>query len=65
MDISLPDQSGLELCKEVKAAYPSVFILGLSTFNEYSFVQKMMVADWIWPPCKTALEWDGVISVTG
>lgn len=42
MDINLPDKSGIELCKEVRALYPSVFVLGLSTFNEYSFVQKMM-----------------------
>ncbi|HRO46468.1 response regulator transcription factor [Agriterribacter sp.] len=42
MDISLPDQSGIELCKEVKEKYPSVFIVGLSTFNQQSFIRKMM-----------------------
>lgn len=42
MDISMPDTSGLELCKEVKEKYPSVFIIGLSTFNQQSFIQKMM-----------------------
>ena len=42
MDVNLPDKSGIELCKEVRFLYPSVFVLGLSTFNEYSFVQKMM-----------------------
>lgn len=42
MDISLPDKSGIELCKEVKEKYPSVFIIGLSTFNQQSFIQKMM-----------------------
>lgn len=42
MDISLPDRSGIELCKEVKEKYPSVFIIGLSTFNQQSFIQKMM-----------------------
>jgi len=42
MDISLPDISGIELCREVKAKYPSVFIIGLSTFNQQSFIQKMM-----------------------
>lgn len=42
MDISLPDKSGIELCKEVRDKYPSVFIIGLSTFNQQSFIQKMM-----------------------
>ncbi|TMI63479.1 MAG: response regulator transcription factor [Bacteroidetes bacterium] len=42
MDINLPDTSGIDLCKEVKANYPSVFIIGLSTFNQQSFIHKMM-----------------------
>jgi DNA-binding NarL/FixJ family response regulator len=42
MDISLPDKSGIDLCGEVKELYPSVFIIGLSTFNQQSFIQKMM-----------------------
>lgn len=42
MDISLPDMSGIDLCKEVKEKYPSVLIIGLSTFNQQSFIQKMM-----------------------
>jgi len=42
MDINLPDMSGIDLCKEVKTKYPSVFIIGLSTFNQQSFIQKMM-----------------------
>jgi DNA-binding NarL/FixJ family response regulator len=42
MDINLPDRSGLDLCREVKEKYPSVFIIGLSTFNQQSFIQKMM-----------------------
>jgi DNA-binding NarL/FixJ family response regulator len=42
MDISMPDKSGIELCKEVKVKYPSVFIIGLSTFNQQSFIQKML-----------------------
>jgi DNA-binding NarL/FixJ family response regulator len=42
MDINLPDISGIDLCKEVKIKYPSVFIIGLSTFNQQSFIQKMM-----------------------
>lgn len=42
MDISMPGKTGIDLCKEVKEKYPSVFILGLSTFNQQSFIQKMM-----------------------
>ena len=42
MDINLPDKSGIDLCKEVKAAYPGIHILGLSTFNQQSFIEKMM-----------------------
>jgi DNA-binding NarL/FixJ family response regulator len=42
MDISIPDMNGIDLCKEVKDKYPAVFIIGLSTFNQQSFIQKMM-----------------------
>jgi DNA-binding NarL/FixJ family response regulator len=42
MDISMPDKSGIELCKEVKEKYPSVFVIGLSTFNQASYISKMM-----------------------
>lgn len=42
MDINLPDKSGVDLCREVKEQYPNVFIVGLSTFNQQSFIQKMI-----------------------
>lgn len=42
MDINLPDKNGIDLCAEVKKLYPSVFIIGLSTFNQQSFIQRMM-----------------------
>lgn len=42
MDINLPGTNGIDLCKEVKTKYPSVFVIGLSTFNQQSFIQKMM-----------------------
>ncbi|MBE0673255.1 MAG: response regulator transcription factor [Bacteroidales bacterium] len=42
MDISMPDKSGIELCQEVKQKYPQVQVLGLSTFDDKSFVMKMM-----------------------
>jgi DNA-binding NarL/FixJ family response regulator len=42
MDINLPDKSGIDLCKEVKVKYPAIQIIGLSSFNQQSFIQKMM-----------------------
>ena len=42
MDISMPDMSGIDLCKIVKKRYPSVSVIALSTFNQLSFIQKMM-----------------------
>lgn len=42
MDISMPDKNGIELCQEVKTKYPQVQVLGLSTFDQKAFVQKMM-----------------------
>ena len=42
MDINMPGKSGIELCCEVKKKYPGVFVLALSTFNQQSFIEKMM-----------------------
>lgn len=42
MDINLPDKSGIDLCKEVRAKYPSIFVIGLSTFNQQAYVRNMM-----------------------
>ncbi len=42
MDISMPDKNGIELCKEVKEKYALIQVLGLSTFDQKVFVQKMM-----------------------
>ena len=42
MDINLPDKSGIDLCGEVKEKYPAIQILGLSTFNQQSFIEKMI-----------------------
>lgn len=41
MDISLPDKTGIDLCREVKAKCPETHIIGLSSFNQHSFIQKM------------------------
>ncbi|HWW40054.1 response regulator transcription factor [Pedobacter sp.] len=42
MDVNLPDKSGIDLCKEVKQLYPSVAVLGLSTFNQQAIIRNMM-----------------------
>ncbi|MEJ8842469.1 response regulator transcription factor [Lacibacter sp. H375] len=42
MDINLPDKSGIDLCKEVNEKYPSISIIGLSTYNQQSFITKMI-----------------------
>ena len=42
MDLSMTEMSGIDLCGLVKQKYPSVFIVGLSTFNQQSFIQKMI-----------------------
>ena len=42
MDINLPDTSGIELCLEVRRQYPGVFIIGLSTYNQFTFIDTMM-----------------------
>lgn len=42
MDINMPGMSGIDLCKMVKDKYPHVFVVGLSTFNQQSFIHKMM-----------------------
>jgi DNA-binding NarL/FixJ family response regulator len=42
MDISMPGISGIDLCKTVKEKHPNVFVIGLSTFNQQSFIHKMM-----------------------
>ena len=42
LDINLPDKSGIDLCKEIKEKYPDIQILGLSSFNQQSYIQKMI-----------------------
>lgn len=42
MDINLGNESGIDLCKTVKGKYPGIRVLGLSTFNQQSFIQKLI-----------------------
>jgi DNA-binding NarL/FixJ family response regulator len=42
MDISLGDMNGVDLCKIIKKNYPGIMVLALSTFNQGTYVRKMM-----------------------
>lgn len=42
LDINLPDGNGVDLCKELKQKYPGMAILGISTFNQASYIREMM-----------------------
>lgn len=42
LDISMPDRNGIDLCAEIKEKYPDIQILGLSSFNQLSYIQKML-----------------------
>jgi DNA-binding NarL/FixJ family response regulator len=42
MDISMPGMDGVELCSLLNEKYPTVYILGLSTFNQGLYIKKMM-----------------------
>jgi DNA-binding NarL/FixJ family response regulator len=42
MDVNLPDVSGIDLCKQVREKYPSVYVLGLSTFNQQAVIRNML-----------------------
>jgi DNA-binding NarL/FixJ family response regulator len=42
MDISLPDMNGVDLCKVIKKRYPGIMVLALSTFNQGTYVRKMI-----------------------
>lgn len=42
IDINLPDINGIELCRKIKTEFPSILCLALSTFNDRSYVSKMI-----------------------
>lgn len=42
LDVNLPDINGIELCKIIKTDYPAIHCLALSTFNDRSYVSKMI-----------------------
>jgi len=44
MDIGLPDMSGIDLCALIKKKYPGIMIIALSSFQQGSYINKMIEA---------------------
>jgi DNA-binding NarL/FixJ family response regulator len=44
MDINLPDINGVELCAKVKATHPNTKIIALSTYNQISYINRMIAS---------------------
>lgn len=42
MDINLPDITGIELCKKVKAKHPAIQVIALSINNQPGIIRKMI-----------------------
>jgi DNA-binding NarL/FixJ family response regulator len=42
LDINLPDQSGVDVCRQLTASQPGLKVLALTTLQEKSYVTRMM-----------------------
>lgn len=42
LDINLPDLSGIDLCHKLKADFPALAVLAMSTFKERSYITRMI-----------------------
>lgn len=42
LDISMPDGSGINFCRQVLAEYPKVRLIAVTVHDEYSVIQRMM-----------------------
>ncbi len=42
LDINLPDINGIDLCKDIKSKFPRIEIIGLSSYNQQSYINKIM-----------------------
>lgn len=42
LDVGLPEESGLDYCREVKENFPEIKVLALTTHNEYAVVRQML-----------------------
>lgn len=41
-DINLPEVSGIELTTRIKKKYPTIKVIGMSTFNDRSYISQMI-----------------------
>mgnify|MGYP006266248945 CR=1 FL=1 len=42
LDVHLPDQDGVDLCRTLIRRYPSLKVIGLTTFTQVSFISEML-----------------------
>jgi DNA-binding NarL/FixJ family response regulator len=42
LDINLPDESGLDVCRKVRQRWPAVKIMALTMFNDESYISAML-----------------------
>jgi len=42
LDVHLPDQDGVDLCRTLLQAHPDLKIIGLTTFTQVSFIAEML-----------------------
>lgn len=42
LDISMPDDSGLEVCRKIRNQWPDIRILALTMYNEESYITAML-----------------------
>ncbi len=42
LDINLPDINGIELCQIITKKYPKIKIIGLSSYNQRSYIEAML-----------------------
>ncbi len=42
LDISLPDESGLDVCRKVRQKWPAIKIMALTTYNDESYISAML-----------------------
>jgi len=64
LDINLPDQSGIDVCRTLVARYPALKVIALTTFNERSYLTRMLQAGAVGYLLKNALPEDLAEAIT-
>lgn len=44
LDIGLPDMDGIQLCKRITQQFPSIHIIGLTSYDQISFTKELLRA---------------------